>query len=229
MKPILLMLDVDGTLLDTQALFFEGMPRITERFLGMAVSREEILAWWSRHSREHIEDLARRHGDGSEALVDAMYGAFQEYYALNHNLKATAFDGVEEFLPKLRAIAHKLGIVTTRSRERAELVLDLPWGKHFDFLVCSDDVKHRKPAPDSLDFAVERYGDGAMEHIYLGDAESDMRAARASRYRITAAAALWGPQENERVLATAPDLAFETFGAFGEWLITRGEPCLKRN
>ncbi len=61
-----------------------------------------------------------------------------------------------------------------------------------DFVVGGDRVENRKPAPDSIDYAIEISKAEEGEHFYLGDNKSDMLAAQQSKYKVKSLAALWG-------------------------------------
>lgn len=67
------------------------------------------------------------------------------------NIDMTAFDGIEELLEKLEKKGSTLGVVTSRTREELELVLDqLPIRKYFSICICADDTKEHKPSAQPL-------------------------------------------------------------------------------
>jgi HAD superfamily hydrolase (TIGR01549 family) len=202
------MFDLDGTLVDTSSLYLEGVPQVVRRHLGRDIDVSDYMDLWGHDVRQWF---ARAAGEERDAAVDAMYADFEAYYIANHQ-RCPDYLGVAEALESLKSRGHRVGIVTTRPQRRAELVRELPWAPAIDFVVGGDRVKHRKPAPDSLDFAIARYcGTGqAWSHVYIGDNASDIVAAKASRYPVTSVAALWGCRDRESLLAAGPDRACES-------------------
>ena len=66
------------------------------------------------------------------------------------------FDGIEELLEKLEKKGSTLGVVTSRTREELELVLDqLPIRKYFSICICADDTKEQKPR--HVDKNIQKY------------------------------------------------------------------------
>lgn len=212
------LLDCDGTLIDTFALYSEGIPPIVLRFLGRVVSVDDILAMWGTTTREILASFARRFGRADTEVVDAMYADFERYYVAHHATVARLFPHVEASLPALRALSRVMGVVTTRPRPRAELIRQLPWSSLLDFLICGDDVERRKPAPDGLNLAIERHARPGDRFYYIGDAAGDIEAARASRNHVVAVAALWGPDSRSKLLEAGPGQAFERLDEFVRWL-----------
>ena len=85
------------------------------------------------------------------------------------------FDGIEELLEKLEKKGSTLGVVTSRTREELELVLDqLPIRKYFSICICADDTKEHKPSAQPLLKYMELSGARKEETVYIGDSASDM-------------------------------------------------------
>ena len=89
------------------------------------------------------------------------------------------FDGIEELLEKLEKKGSTLGVVTSRTREELELVLDqLPIRKYFSICICADDTKEHKPSAQPLLKYMELSGARKEETVYIGDSASDMACAQ---------------------------------------------------
>jgi phosphoglycolate phosphatase-like HAD superfamily hydrolase len=112
--------------------------------------------------------------------------------------------------------------VTTRPAVRAELIYELSWSRHIDFVVTGDQVNNRKPAPDSLDLAIAKYAmDNEGISVYLGDNSIDVEASKASRNKIISAGALWGSAKRDQLLRSKPDKVFYTFREFSSWILEK--------
>lgn len=69
------------------------------------------------------------------------------------------FPGAAELLQGLRAQGVRLGIVSTKTGETIEYIMDrLGLGDCLDFVIGSSDVKHHKPHPEGLEMALDRLG-----------------------------------------------------------------------
>ena len=214
----LVMCDLDGTLLNSNALYFEGVPAVVEQFLGLKVAPEELRPFWGQLARNFFVHFATRAG-ASAATVDVMYAAFERYYNREHNRLSIVYDGVPEAIDRLRAAGFTVGVVTTRPTSRSRPVLALPLARQLDFIVWGDQVARPKPAPDGLDYAMATFGRPEAGGVYVGDNANDITAARRSRYPIRAAAALWDAMNREALLAAAADAVFDNFADFADWVI----------
>ena len=106
------------------------------------------------------------------------------------------FDGIEELLEKLEKKGSTLGVVTSRTREELELVLDqLPIRKYFSICICADDTKEHKPSAQPLLKYMELSGARKEETVYIGDSASDMSCALNAG--VDCVHAVWGEPETE--------------------------------
>jgi phosphoglycolate phosphatase len=220
--PLLAMFDLDGTLVDTSALYFDGVPRIVRMHLGMDVQADAFTDLWGHDVRTWF---ARAAGPDGESAVGAMYADFEAYYVAHHR-DCPVYEGVGDGLRRLKQSGARVGIVTTRPQWRAELVSEHAWSADVDFIVGGDRVERRKPYPDSLDFAIARYGGGCPMKTYVGDTRLDVAAARATREPVVPVAALWGARDRAGITAAGPQAAFESFGECADWLIAGAEACV---
>jgi phosphoglycolate phosphatase len=218
MKNHLIMFDLDGTLLDTSGLYFEGVPPILSAHLGMEIQPEELLPLWGQHARRFFVHFAARAGKRDEALIDAMYAEFEAFYNHAHNTLTRPYAGVDAHLPRIQAAGYRTVVVTTRPTSRSAPVLELPFCEWIDHFVWGDMVPKGKPSPDGLISALDHFG--ASSGVYLGDNPHDMAAAEACPQAVQSVAALWGAMEKERLLASTPDHSFGTFSEFVDWALT---------
>jgi phosphoglycolate phosphatase-like HAD superfamily hydrolase len=220
----LIMLDLDGTLIDTSELYFQGVPRIVKQYMGIDVDGREIRPMWGQFARKFFDYFARSAGRNDQRLVDMMYEDFCEYYNAHHNRLTTVYPGVNEQLGLIGHAVHAVGVVTTRPVARSAPVLLMPWVRHIDFFVWGDQVARTKPHPDGLEAAIGTHATDDGICVYAGDNPHDMDAARACRRRVIRVAALWGAMNRESLLASGHDIAFETFEEFTAWITAEGFP-----
>ena len=120
---------------------------------------------------------------GDEAAAGIAHEAFNRAYRKHFGEITPLEEGVREVIQELRALGLKIGLPTNRNREFFEQELALVdsggWGELFDTVVCGDDTRRRKPAPDTILRALENLGQTpGRECWYIGDSVTDTTAAR---------------------------------------------------
>lgn len=219
----LLMLDLDGTLIDTSQLYFQGVPPIVARYLGIAIGKEDLLPMWGQFARNYFAHFARKVGRDDDRLIDSMYAEFSQYYNEMHNELSHPYEGVCELLPAMREAVRAVVVVTTRPASRSAPVLEMSWAGDVDDFVWGDQIGHMKPSPDGIEEAIRRHGGGSSRYVYVGDNPHDVEAAQVAFPKTISVAALWDAMDRERLLAARPDISFETFRDLSNWVL-RGCP-----
>lgn len=103
--------------------------------------------------------------------------------------KTKTFDGVTSLLTNLSSRSVKIAIVTTSVSYYALAMLK-HHNLHYDQLIAYHDAKP-KPAPDSFQLALNRFGISCDESIGLGDGSPDLFGLQAAG--IVAVGAGWSP------------------------------------
>lgn len=177
--------DLDGTLIDTKALYLECYRRAVEPRIARRPSDEELMALRPRSELRFLASVV------PEPDLDACRADFHAHYrALHARHFGGVYDGVPELLERLRALGHRLGIVTGKSRRSwavTETVVSLG---PFEVMIFDDDVSAAKPDPHGIHIALQRLDTRAERAVYVGDTISDVLAARAAG--VLPIAAAWG-------------------------------------
>ena len=205
-RPRAIFFDWHGTLADTfEAMYLAvedmlpllGELALAERIVPPGSGRvpeHEALIEHVRRSRslpQHIKDERRISRTeifeilfgGDEGAKHVAHEAFDRCY-MQHFAEVHPFEpGVPAMLGKLRAAGLKTGMLTNRrralfARELAR-VDGTGWQGLFDVVVCGDDVRRRKPAPDMVQRALEELGMAAGADVwFVGDSTTDTIAAK---------------------------------------------------
>jgi HAD superfamily hydrolase (TIGR01509 family) len=176
---------MDGTLIDSTMIVPGAYVTAVARLGGRRTSRDEVIA-------------AYRFGPPRLMLTELLgractAGDVEEYHAC---LRATAaqappYPGIVDTLDALRASNLPLAVFTGADRQSARILLGanglLPY---FRQVVGGDEIERQKPAPDGVLLACAALGVEPTAAAYVGDAPSDLTAARASG--ALAVAAGWG-------------------------------------
>lgn len=184
--------DLDGTLIDTGALYAECYRR------AFAAELEELPTWEEMLRRKPASErhfLLEWFGD---ALGDRVHARMCEAYdELCGSMLGGFYDGIPELLDGLAERGVPMAIVTGKSRRAFEATRRcLELDRWFDVVVLEDDVPAPKPDPTGLLRALDALGAGAHESVYVGDTSMDVEAAL--RAGMTGASALWARTPDER-------------------------------
>lgn len=87
-----------------------------------------------------------------------------------------------EVLTRLKTNGAKLGIISTKYRYRIMELLGKKLPENFlDIIVGGEDVRHPKPAPEGVLFAIGHLGCRKEDVLYVGDSTVDAETAQAAQ------------------------------------------------
>lgn len=171
-KPIVLF-DLDGTLLDTEAAIIETYRHLFAKYRTeeefdkekqMEVLGPSLATMFPRYFPElNVEELIEE---------------YREYNFKIHPEFVKPMENTEELLKRLKEDGYKLGVVSAKHSDSVHHGLDLfNLTAYFDVLVCQNDVKEGKPSPEGIFKACEMLNVGHDSCIYVGDSATDIQAA----------------------------------------------------
>lgn len=193
-----LLLDLDGTVLDTHGLILSSWAHLRATF-GLAGDDDAFRRGIGRPLPELLRPWAT-----AELPVERLVAEYRAHNDLHHDAAVRVFDGVREVFDAARVAGVPVAIVTSKSRPFAERGLRVA-GLRADALVGPTDAARPKPAPDPVWLALELLGGVPRDRaLFVGDATTDLDAGRAAGVRT--GAALWGPFSRDELAPSAPDL-----------------------
>ena len=111
----------------------------------------------------------------------------------------TLHQGMEEVLKQIKQSGFGCSLCTGKDRYRTlEILQYFHLEKYFDRIVCSDDVEHPKPHPESLLKIMKELNWSANSTCMIGDGVNDILAAKNAG--ISSIAVTWG-DVSENILA----------------------------
>ena len=207
-----MLFDWDGTLVDSAEVSYRCFQRLFESF-GLGFDREAFARTYSPNWIFTYRVMGLPERDWPEA--DARWvGYYQEE-------RSTLILGASEALAALRQRGKGSGLVTSgdRGRVRGELQrfgLDHAFGA----VVCSQDVRNRKPHPEGLLLALDRMGLAPAEAAYVGDSPEDVEMARAAGVFSVGVPGAF--PNREALVASKPDLMARSVTEAVESLLREG-------
>jgi len=169
------LLDLDGTTIDTNELIIESIQHVWTSRYGKRLAREVIIPQMGRTLEQQFRTFT------GEDDVSELVAEYRKFNYAAHDDYVKPFPYVKEVLRVLRASGVKLGVVTTKMRESTKR--SLAWcglDGMFDVLVTLEDVTHPKPHPEPVLLAMRELGSAAEGTLMVGDSPFDIQAANAA-------------------------------------------------
>lgn len=186
-KPEMILIDVDGTLVDSVPDLAYCVDAMMTR-LGRPARGEARVRDWVGNG---VERLVRRalvgqlDGEPSEADFERAYPLFLELYARNTSRRSRLYPGIREGIDLLKSAGYKLGCVTNKAARFTEpLLKDLGVYDDFAIVISGDTLARKKPDPEPLLYAASQLGCEPSAALMIGDSVSDVAAARAAGFQI---------------------------------------------
>ena len=186
-KPAMILIDVDGTLVDSVPDLAFCVDEMMKQ-LGLPPHGEAKVRDWVGNGVERLVRRAligRLEGEPDEALFEKAYPIFLDLYAENTSRRSRLYPGVREGLEYLKAAGYPLGCVTNKAARFTEpLLRDLGVAEYFGIIISGDTLPKKKPDPLPLLHAAEHFGVAPADSLMIGDSVSDVKAARAAGFGI---------------------------------------------
>ncbi len=184
-RPIAVLFDLDGTLVDTVPFILASVRHAFEGY-GACPTDAEWIAGIGTPLRTQLASFARSPGD-----VEPLFQRYRAFWLEHHDRMTRCFPGAVETVARLRALGHPIGIVTAKIEEGARRTLrHVGLLEHVGAIVGADSCARPKPDPMPVLLALERLGRTAAGAVFVGDSPHDVAAGNAAGARTVAA--LWG-------------------------------------
>lgn len=177
------LIDLDGTLLDTAADLAAAVNGMLAD-LGMAALSEPVIASYVGKGAEVL--VHRALGGSLDARVDeALHGqalaAFSRHYQVENGRQSRAYDGVLEGLDAMRSRGLRLACVTNKPQVFADpLLARCGLAPFFQTVLGGDALPRKKPDPLPMLHAAQLLGSTPSTTVAIGDSLNDALAARAA-------------------------------------------------
>jgi pyrophosphatase PpaX len=207
------LLDFDGTIVDTTELIYQSMRHATRKVLGREIGREVLMANVGQPLPRQMELLDP---EKAQELLRA-YSLFNEEH---HDTLIREFPDVEDSLARLHQAGLNLAVVTSKRRPSVLMALDsFPSLRDVvGVFVTMEDTTEHKPHPAPLLKGLELLGNVPPEKAaYIGDAPFDVVAARAAG--VVSVAVSWGAFTEEALRAASVDHLFPNLDSAVDYLL----------
>lgn len=197
-RPIAVLFDLDGTLIDSIGLLLASVEHAFEGFDGRAPTEEEWIAGIGTPLAKQLKVYCE-----TDEQLQAVTTRYRTYQRAAHDQITTAFPGTLDVLGSLAASGHPMGIVTSKSNEMMNRALDLTGiGPYMTTRIGADSCTMHKPDPFPVRMALGELGYEADEAVFIGDSPHDINAGNAAG--VVSIAALWGPFRRDQLVPANP-------------------------
>ena len=180
-----IILDIDGTLLDTYKTNMIPLQKIIKEELGQDLTLEQLRPFYWQTGLKTMRDLGFKNVEGTYARwVDGV----QQHLHLT-----TPFEGIPEALAALKNAGFRLAVVSSKMHEQYKIDM----GGHgldvyMETAVLVEDTVNHKPHPEPMLECLRRLDLQPKDALYVGDAINDSLAAKNTGMDFAFAA--WSPE-----------------------------------
>ncbi len=175
--------DLDGTLIDSERVWFEVYREACAR-QGRGYTGEHHARMMGKSKEENIKTLQEHVG---------IHMTLEELNAIRVEAKERLFApgllktkrGVESFLAMLVKHGYRLGVATSSGKEYREKVLNMTGlRKYFEECVSGEEVKNPKPAPDIFLAIAKKMNADPAKCLAFEDAPAGVASALAAGMQV---------------------------------------------
>lgn len=218
-KPEMVLIDVDGTLVDSVPDLAYCVDEMMKQ-LGKPVHGEGKVRNWVGNGVERLVKrslLGQLDGEPPEQDFQQALPIFMHLYKDNTSQRSQLYPGVQEGLDYLKGQGYKLGCVTNKAAAfTIPLLTDLGIHDEFSVIVCGDTLPVKKPDPQPLLYAAEQLGVAPEASLMLGDSVSDVKAARAAGFQIICMS--YGYNHGEDIRNYHPDAVIDSMAELPQFI-----------
>jgi phosphoglycolate phosphatase len=182
MKPLTVVFDLDGTLVDTAPDLINATNHVLAGIDLTAVPEDVLRPVISIGSRRMIEEGLAFHGRTLDAArIDSMWKTFLAYYADNIAVDSRPYPHIEAVLEDLQRQDFKIAVCTNKVEALSRRLLSALDMEHRFAAVCGRDTfPVHKPHPDHLVGTIAAAGGVATHAVMVGDSDTDVSTAKAA-------------------------------------------------
>lgn len=200
-KTLLAVFDLDGTVLDTLDDLADSVNFALETNGCRRRSTREVRSFVGNGVKNLIKRSLPEFSD--DETVNRVLADFKARYAVHCADKTKPYDGITETLTGLRAAGIKTAVVSNKTDSVVQKLVKKYFNALFDYAAGEKEGVARKPAPDSVNAALNALGIKKENAVYVGDSEVDILTAKNAGLRCVSV--LWGFRDEDFLKANGAE------------------------
>jgi phosphoglycolate phosphatase len=211
---VLLIFDLDGTLIDSAADLAIAM-NATRQYAGMPPLDPQLIYSYVGNGAATLVKRALGPAAPDDQCEDALQ-FFMRFYR-QHSLEHTRlYPGIQDMLDELRAAGHTLAVLTNKpQRISTDILKGLGLGEHFFRIYGGGGPIAKKPDPVGVVTLLRETAHSPAVTAMIGDSSVDIETARNAG--VFACGVTWGFQPDS-MTAAQPDLVVHQPRQLVEWV-----------
>jgi len=196
-----LLFDLDGTLIDTNAIIIESFKHTFNKYVPDFKFDIELFKTFIGPT---LEETFTKHAN--KEFVSDMINEYRKFYKENEYDYFKIYPNVLEVISKLKEEGYNLAIVTTKFKESAwPSFTHFGLNKYFDVFIALDHVEKPKPNREPIDKALAKFEHSGA--IMIGDNQGDLLAGKNAG--IFSCGVAWSFKGMKHLLKVNPDFMIE--------------------
>ena len=181
MRPVVILFDLDGTVIDSTEAILEGF-RVAFETFGEEVPSDEAIKNEIGHT---LEDMFLTLGVARDRVGEYVH-TYKMHYRIISCEKTVLLDGAKEAIEEASSFA-TLGVVTTKTGEYSRTLLEHLGLMHcFSVLIGREDVQNPKPHKEPILKALAKLEHDKSRTWMIGDTCMDIESAKAANVHAVA-------------------------------------------
>lgn len=176
MKYKLAVFDMDGTILNTLEDLNDSLNFSLKENALPVRTLDETRCFVGNGIRRLVELGVPENSEPE--TVDRVFECFNKHYAVHCNDKTKAYDGIAGLIKRLDSLGIRTAVVSNKSDYAVQTLCRDYFDGLFGFALGLKDGVRKKPYPDSVNLALEKFGVKKEEAVYIGDSEVDIMTAK---------------------------------------------------
>ena len=168
--------DCDGTIADSMPLHYKAWKKALAEY-GCTYDEDLFYSWGGKPVRKIIADLNEIHG------LNMPVDELAEHKEKLYHSQLPELQGIPEVIEHIEAQHGRIPFAVVSGSRRQSVVGSLTalgLLDKFDVLVCAEDYKHGKPAPDGFLLGAHKLGVAPEHCLVFEDTDLGIRAATAA-------------------------------------------------
>jgi len=181
MKQVVILFDLDGTVIDSTEAILDGFRVAFEHFGGEVPSDEAI----KNEIGHTLEDMFLTLGVVRDKVAEHVH-TYKMHYRIISCEKTVLIDGAKEAIEEASQFA-TLGVVTTKTGEYSRILLEHMGLMHyFSVLIGREDVENPKPHKEPILKALAKLEHDRSKTWMIGDTCMDIESAKNAKVQAVA-------------------------------------------
>lgn len=206
--------DLDGTLLNTLEDLTDAVNHVMGQFHFEKKTIQQVRVFVGNGVRKLVERCVP--GGGRREDFEEILACFRNFYTGHCQIKTKPYEGIPDMLMALSEQGYRMGIVSNKNDRAVEELNDIFFSRYVSVAIGQNDNLCPKPAPDTVDMALERLGCSRERALYVGD--SDVDKATADNCGMDCVSVTWGFRDRELLAGLGPAAIIDEPGQLLDYL-----------